>query len=468
MAEATSSRGTKRKRYEPKQIDLETKLARKLHHELKEVRKVAKKAKTFETQKLVKRLKQLRNKEGNDKEISETEAQIEALKHLDLDVIANSALRSKLKKDGKLSHDDHFQIAMAKEFADVELLVPGSSNGHAAKVENRLLSSKIIAAEVTRIVTSLKVIISPEAPEEDADDDDEVEDELTATPSRPKKARVEREAVRSTKSALDGGASDLEGEEENEEGDGWESGSVDEENNGEEETGEDDGWESGTVGEAEDGWESGSVSGNDSDDDIAISEASSADDHSQPAARKAAAKKPAKQPAASSAANSQFLPSLSVGFIRGSDDSDLEGEAKITEIDTKKNRRGQRARRAIWEKKYGRNANHKKKEQEEAAANPNPKQKWGASAPGQARQGKPIGGRRPSEQERPRSRPNNQSFTAGRQDTGWPSRDKAAGTPDQPQPKPARAERPLHPSWEAKRKQQSAGIVPSAGKKIVF
>ena len=47
---------------------------------------------------------------------------------------------------------------------------------------------------------------------------------------------------------------------------------------------------------------------------------------------------------------STFLPSLSVGFVRGdSDDSDwseLETEGKSTDLEPKKNRRGQRARRA--------------------------------------------------------------------------------------------------------------------------
>lgn len=47
------------------------------------------------------------------------------------------------------------------------------------------------------------------------------------------------------------------------------------------------------------------------------------------------------------AGESTFLPSLSVGFIRGNSDSDWsDGEADIADIPQRKNRRGQRARKA--------------------------------------------------------------------------------------------------------------------------
>ncbi len=49
---------------------------------------------------------------------------------------------------------------------------------------------------------------------------------------------------------------------------------------------------------------------------------------------------------------SSFLPTLAAQYISGSE-SDSEEEEQ-----TRKNRRGQRARREIWEKKFGRGANH--------------------------------------------------------------------------------------------------------------
>lgn len=67
-----------------------------------------------------------------------------------------------------------------------------------------------------------------------------------------------------------------------------------------------------------------------------------------------------------------FLPSLSAGYIPASDDSDpdeeLESFAPMKQ--PRKNRRGQRERRGIWEKKYGKNARHLQKEKEMQKATP--------------------------------------------------------------------------------------------------
>jgi len=121
----------------------------------------------------------------------------------------------------------------------------------------------------------------------------------------------------------------------------------------------------------------------------------------------------------------------------------------------------------IWEKKYGRNANHKKKEAE-------------SSEQGSQRR-PPAHGTHAS----------NRTFIKGstrqpdgpqhryQADKGWGQRAGAphGSAPQKPAP-PARssaggrvAEKPIHPSWEAKRKlkeKESATIVPSQGKKIKF
>lgn len=60
------------------------------------------------------------------------------------------------------------------------------------------------------------------------------------------------------------------------------------------------------------------------------------------------------------------LPTLATGYISRSDDEDMIDDKVVREITTmRKNRRGQRARRAIWEMKYGNNAKHLQKEQRE-------------------------------------------------------------------------------------------------------
>ena len=62
-----------------------------------------------------------------------------------------------------------------------------------------------------------------------------------------------------------------------------------------------------------------------------------------------------------------FLPSLSAGYIPASDDSDPDEELQSFAPMKKerKNRRGQRERQGIWLKKYGKNARHLQKENEQ-------------------------------------------------------------------------------------------------------
>jgi len=94
----------------------------------------------------------------------------------------------------------------------------------------------------------------------------------------------------------------------------------------------------------------------------------------------------------------------------------------------------------IWEKKFGRNAHHKKKEEESKAQAPKIRNNTRPATPGSTRHSKadhPV-------------------------DAGWNTRTVSAVVP---------ATGRLHPSWEAKRRlkeKQSIGIVPSQGKKIKF
>ena len=113
----------------------------------------------------------------------------------------------------------------------------------------------------------------------------------------------------------------------------------------------------------------------------------------------------------------------------------------------------------IWEKKYGKNANHVQKQAaENARAKPSAK---GLRNSREARDnGKPFG----KPQHGSRSiRPQSQQMQG--QDSGWQQ------WPSQSQRPLTKEDKPLHPSWEAKKKlkeKQSVGIVPAQGKKIVF
>ncbi|KAG5648315.1 hypothetical protein DXG03_004887 [Asterophora parasitica] len=479
MGGPAARRVLKRKRYEPPAQDLDVKIGGKLvrithlehlaqdndafidqHHDLKEVKQAAKKAKSFEMQKLIKKLKDLRKKGDKPDEIGEAESHLELLKALDHEMIATTALKTKLNKVRILQENEHVQAAISSELTtDVVAAEPGTS---AAKLQSRLLSSKILAAEIATIVEGLRNVMQPKA--DAVDNVDEVGDEAAERPKKLKKVDGPKEKVPAVRFQVAAGAQRDAGDE----------GNVDEEI-------DDAGWESGTVGdddqEAADGWESGSIVEEDEGDSAEDSD----HDSQEPAAVASSSKKVAQPTKATSTKastkttglQSTFLPSLSVGFTRGdSDESDLsDSEVKHGDIEIKKNRRGQRARRAIWEKKFGRNANHKKKEAEE--------QKDSRHSSEHRHQANAAHSSHGSFNKAPaRKQSEGKAVPQYRQeaDSGWSQRAASQNSaPDRPAP-PARSfgrveEKPLHPSWEAKKKmkeKQSAGIVPSQGKKITF
>jgi len=163
-----------------------------------------------------------------------------------------------------------------------------------------------------------------------------------------------------------------------------------------------------------------------------------------------------------------FLPSLMMGgYYSGSDSDDGDGfhDSRNDPLQPKqrKNRRGQRARQEIAEKKYGKNANHLKKAAAKEARSRDAG--WDAKKGATERRGRGrdfgnrMGGR------------NN-----GRKPTG-PNGDAVVGRRDfgagrgRVETKAKENEGPLHPSWEAakKRKEQSLGTTQAfSGKKVTF
>ncbi|KAJ7778332.1 Bud-site selection protein [Mycena metata] len=454
---STAPRGTKRKRPDTTTEDPTTKLAGKLHHEIKEVRKAAKKARTFETQRVVKKLKGLRKKDPATPEVAVLEAELEELKTIDPDAIGATALRTRLLKDRHIADSAPACAAIARELPP-PAVVPPTPN---SKVQARLFSHRALGAAVSEAITGLRAVLLP--PKTEAQEGDvgmgEAEDE-------------------GDEAAVDAEDDDDE-EEDGADATGWESGSV-----RAADSGEDD-------GEDDDGWESGSVHSDAPAPPPSKKKASAI----APAAIKPSAKTKAAPPAKSTPAatsSSQFLPSLAVGYIRGgSSDSDFEEDVDVDAGGERKNRRGQRARRAIWEKKFGRGANHKKKEAEEAAkVQIAVKAKWEARRA--AGETAPNGNGNGAGKGRSKGRWTESAQVA---DGGWAARGggtssgqasapaQAQARPTQPQGqgrgmgrgKPAAAaDAGLHPSWAAKKalKEKMGGsggaIVPSQGKKIVF
>jgi hypothetical protein len=117
----------------------------------------------------------------------------------------------------------------------------------------------------------------------------------------------------------------------------------------------------------------------------------------------------------------------------------------------------------IWEKKYGKGAKHVVKQREEDAEKQKIKE--------EKRRLREAAAKRPRWATKKAFEPPKQ------RDSGYGGRIPAKadgggrGHGQPPSKKPRLEDKPLHPSWEAKKKmkkKESAAIVPSAGKKVVF
>lgn len=195
--------------------------------------------------------------------------------------------------------------------------------------------------------------------------------------------------------------------------------------------------------------------------DMEMSGRSTGDDHSEEEIIVSKPRKLAKTK--STTLNSTtFLPSLAMGgYWSGSEPMSHEEGENAAKIEIRKNRRGQQARRALWEKKFGKNANHVKKQEQSRDHGWDPRK--GASGGddrgqrGRGRGGKARGQMRDS---RPRQ---------GGED-GRPKHSSGANSDPMGQRKSKlNAEGPLHPSWEAARKaKEQKKAVAFQGKKVVF
>lgn len=157
-----------------------------------------------------------------------------------------------------------------------------------------------------------------------------------------------------------------------------------------------------------------------------------------------------------------FLPSLSTGGYISNSDSDSDLLASLSEkidIKPRKNRRGQQERRKIWEKKFGKNANHLKRQLE----NQSNDQDW-TSRSDTRRKYNGSAFRRGGNQ-----KSQNNSVKLNR---GGPISSGANSDPVKARVRPnakTESEKSLHPSWEAAKKaKETEKIIAFRGKKIVF
>lgn len=165
-------------------------------------------------------------------------------------------------------------------------------------------------------------------------------------------------------------------------------------------------------------------------------------------------KKQQKSQPPSKPTSTTFLPSLTMGGYFSGSESEPEDAAESGVAPPRKNRMGQQARRALWEKKYGTGANHVK--QEQAMARRSRDTGWdmkrGATG-GERRYGGGRGG-----------------YDRGDGRSSFASRNNGDGSGHMARKPPAPQDnKPLHPSWEAAKKaKEQKNMAAFQGKKMVF
>ncbi|KAL2818763.1 Bud-site selection protein [Aspergillus cavernicola] len=159
------------------------------------------------------------------------------------------------------------------------------------------------------------------------------------------------------------------------------------------------------------------------------------------------------KPSTAPATSTTFLPSLMMGGYWSGSESEAE---EIDEAPVRRNRMGQQARRALWEKKYGASANHVKDEEKKRGNKKGRDSGWDAR---KGATGDGDGGRRKFG-----TGSNAMAMTGKSRMPPGNETQRGSGAGKKPQD-----DKPLHPSWEAARKAKEQKASASfSGKKVVF
>ncbi|KAG8912530.1 hypothetical protein FRC01_005060 [Tulasnella sp. 417] len=431
--------------------------------------------------------------------LEDLEEKMTLIKEVDLNQLAFSGLYKRLIKDTVLTSNAQVLEAIEEELPPSKRERRHLPSKEEVDVNSLIMRTQLLVNELKASVMRLQIAI-------DAEGSHSSGSRPSSAVSKPKKPVPEEEewggvqALGSTGRASRASSSGEDSEASSDrlvfdtrfsgaDDDGWESGSVDS-------AGEVIPYSHRRIANSEDSdsdmsnvirMDFSDMSDEDDDDEEMLS--LSSEDEGPPATNKkkeATQENKSKKKKASS--GNLFLPSLSVGFLPGEDDP--TDDWKSFDVDgpqLKKNRPGQRARRALAEKKYGKRAKHLRnqtKDPSNARTTPMTEKEQRKAE----RQAKRQAKKKREWEERKRALKSmvkthtvrdDDFFVGGKsnqQDPAIPSKGNRPPGADDRRSKNAKApakadDKPIHPSWQAKQRlkqKEALGATRPQGKKIVF
>ncbi|RAK90196.1 Bud-site selection protein [Aspergillus costaricaensis CBS 115574] len=435
-----------------------TRLFQKFEYGVMTLSKALKVARGFERQKLGRREKTAQKEEGEKKEgtLSRIAEEIQVVKTLDPHATAEKYLFKQLLKTKRIAESPLFIQFKDKK----KLSAEGPKSTAEANVTARLYKSTPVKNVFPGIMEGIRKLLGIEDKPADGKKKDAKKSSKEEKSSSSKK-KAEAETARTSASA-DPSASPSGDEDINMSDAGSDAESIDyaqfdarlaPDSGDENEDGSegDEGLDPNEISdvEEEEEEEEEDEEEEESDDDQHISISRSPSPSSPPTKKPKATSKASSTPATSTT----FLPSLTMGGYWSGSEDEAEDGAAANEPPRRKNRMGQQARRALWEKKYGSGANHVKQEK-------NKRKGGGRDSGWDVRRGATDGGERWGRgggQHQGWGRPQQQNQQFGRPQRGGPPAKKPEDN------------KPLHPSWEAARKaKEQKATAAFQGKKVTF
>ena len=434
----------------------------------KVLQKALKAAKGFERQRLGKRLTNARG-QGNDGDIKRINKEIEILKGLDLGKVGEMHLRKTILKVKAFAESE---LLPAEIRAEVENPEMGEEDLKAwNNVLSRLCNMKPLKEAMSQIIGGLYSALGVPAPD----------GKQTGETKQPEKGLLGAD-LQPTEASKDVSGDSVDGEDQLDGlvWEGFDSGDdktpdVDAEEDGmdieDEDLDEEElsryaallGGSSDEESFDEEQYKSNRAPGRKGRLSLSQSPTPSPDTESEPVSSllPKVSKAPKTKPTAAKVGGSTFLPTLMGGYYAGSDSSASDvNEKAVNNRPAKKNRPGQMARQAIWEKRYGQRANHIRKGLGPVAERKEKDDGW------DAKRGAKGGGVRGGFGGRRGGRGHERGWGGGDRVTGENStavgeRNMGMGKKDHVGV--------LHPSWQAAKKaKEMKKAATFQGKKVVF